>query len=304
MYRKKVEHSIYGTFYVEEESFLEFHRTLAGLSALESVAEKFAEHGVGPEDMEPAFFKTQSNGEEIVFYKILDQNSPKEMTLGVTYDEDRFPLFPRDDGFWKPGRSRPRPGADASAQENSSSANSQPSGTGDAERTSGPHPKLRISPDRSKEAEMIQQIKNARKQFATNLLSEEHQTAIWRHTQLIRADDPENALTEALEAIGANDLNITYKSAATILKFLENPSAPENIRAGSEDAGGPDGSPGSRDESSRDEINREDGSRTESSQDHGEHEADASTETADEGSEDEGSENEDSTLEPNDELPY
>lgn len=226
MYRKKVDHPIYGTFYVEEESFLEFHRTLAGLSRLEDVVEEFQKHGVEPEDMEPGFIKVRDDGKEIVYYKVLDATSGKEMTLGVTQDEDRFSLYPRDDAFWEPGGDESRPDGSEARQRAPARGEPAPSSNGQSSTTTT-HEKLRIPPSRSDEAEMIQQIKNARQQWATNTLNEEHQTAIWRHVQRIRADDPEEALNEALGELGAKDLTITYASAAKLLKIVENPSVME-----------------------------------------------------------------------------
>ena len=248
MYRKTVSHPIYGTFEVEEESFLDFHRTLSGLSRLEDAAEEFASHGVGVEDMEPGFIKVKDDGREIVYWKILDQHSGKEMTLGVTQDEDRFPLYPREDGYWEPEGSGGRPDSSRSgssrsgsktsrrappAGENGSSEGSPKNGQSSKAGASGDlHERLAIPPRRSEEAETIQKIKNAREQWATNVLDEDHQKAIWRHVQRIRADDPKAALEKGLSKIESEDLTITYAAAETLLKIVENPSVIEGEGAG------------------------------------------------------------------------
>jgi len=231
MYRKKVSHPIYGEFIIEEEDFLDFHRTLAGLSQLVDAAEEFASHGVAVEDMEPGFIKVKDDGREIVYWKILDESSGKEMTLGVTEDEDRFPLYPREDGYWEPDGDRGRPksnrsGSGANGQAppgvNASGSNApQENGSGDL------HERLSTDPRRSEESEMIDQIKNAKEQWATNTLDEAHQKAIWRHVQRIRADDPKDALQVALSRVGSEDLSITYAAAEKLLNMLENPSMME-----------------------------------------------------------------------------
>jgi len=249
MYRKTVSHPIYGTFEVEEESFLDFHRTLSGLSRLEDAAEEFASHGVGVEDMEPGFIKVKDDGREIVYWKILDQHSGKEMTLGVTHDEDRFPLYPREDGYWEPDGGEGRPDSSRSGSKTSRRAppsggkNGSPEGApeegspknGRPSEAGAPgdlHERLAIPPRRSDEAETIQKIKNAREQWATNVLDEDHQKAIWRHVQRIRADDPKAALEKGLSKIESEDLTITYAAAETLLKMVENPSVMEGEGAG------------------------------------------------------------------------
>jgi len=241
MYRKKVSHPIYGQFIIEEEDFLDFHRTLAGLSGLEDAAAEFASHGVEVEDMEPGFIKVKDDGREIVYWKILDESSGKEMTLGLTEDEDRFPLYPREDGYWEPDSSGGRPESKRSESGTSEGPPprgknghaSEPKSGASGANSSGAnasgdlHENLAIAPRRSEEAEMIRQIKNANQQWATNILDEDHQKAIWRHVQRIRADDPEEALGEALEEIGSEDLTVTYAGAAKVLKMIENPSLME-----------------------------------------------------------------------------
>lgn len=230
MYRKKVSHPIYGTFYVEEEDFLDFHRTLAGLSQLEDAAEEFASHGVEVEDMEPGFIKVRDDGKEIVYWKILDATSEKQMTLGVTHDEDRFPFYPREDGYWEPEGQGARPDGSKTSRRAPARGESDPSENGQSTETTSTtttHEKLAMPPGRSDEAKQIQQIKNAQQEWATNILDDEHQKAIWRHVQRIRADDPEEALQEALSEIGAEDMTITYAGAAKVLKMVENPALME-----------------------------------------------------------------------------
>lgn len=227
MYRKKVSHPIYGTFYVEEEDFLDFHRTLAGLSRLEEAAADLASHGVEIEDMEPGFIKIRDDGEERFFYKIVDDSSGKEMTLGLTQDEDRFPLYPRDDGFWKPsdGKEDRPEGSKSRRGEPSRGEESRENGqSGGGSSTTTTHEKLSMSPSRSAEADTIQKIRNAKQQWAMNILDEDHQKAIWRHCQRIRADDPEEVLMEALDEVGASDLTITYATAEKVIQMIENPS--------------------------------------------------------------------------------
>lgn len=244
MYRKTVSHPIYGTFEIEEESFLDFHRTLAGLSQLEDAAADFASHGVSQEDMEPGFIKVKDDGREIVYWKILDESSGKEMTLGVTQDEDRFPLYPREDGYWEPegaggrpdgsktSRRAPPAGENGSPEGSPKNGQSSKAGAPEANASGDLHERLAISPRRSEEAETIQKIKNAREQWATNVLDEDHQKAIWRHVQRIRADDPKAALEKGLSKIESEDLTITYAAAETLLKIVENPSVMEEEGAG------------------------------------------------------------------------
>lgn len=224
MFTKKIDHPVYGTIKVQKENFLEFHRTLAGLHELRKAAEEFSEKGgPGPEQMRPGFIKVKAGGKEIVYYKILSEVSGAEYTLGTTRDDERFPLYNRDDAYWEPDGGGPRPQGSREQKEppQNESANS---GDGHSGGGDTPHANLKIEPRRSEEADEIQKIKNASGEWSTQTLSQEHQHTIWRHLQRVRKEDPKPLLGEILQSVGAEDLEITYSKAEDVIEKIEYPS--------------------------------------------------------------------------------
>lgn len=237
MYRKEMDHPVYGEIVIEEEDFLSFHRTIAGLQRLTDVVERFEEKGVDPSNMQPGFIKVKDGGKEITYYKILDESSRKEMTLGMTQDQERFPLYPRDDAYWEPDGAGERPTGSSEREEPSGGRRApargeKPSGgdgaAGGAQGGRGAQEedrdhRLRKDPKFSDERDKIDQIVNAREKWEGKALSDGHRKSIWRHCQIIRNDDPKAALQEALGVYGEEDLDITYDTAARVIRLLEQP---------------------------------------------------------------------------------
>jgi hypothetical protein len=252
-FKTTFESSVYGKVVVEEDDIRAFHKAVHGLIQIEEVADEFAEKGgVDYEKMYPAHVKMRAENagaEHVTYFQISEHGSRKTMSFGLTEDPDRFPFFPREDGYWAPESERDRrpPSSQApptstrntsrrntSTKSASTGPNRSRNGSKGAEKSNGqagPDPARRVVAERdsSPVVDAIDRIENAPDGWLGNTISDEHARALWSHLKHVRGGSgaaKESELRHLCSTIGVESLSdASYQQAQTVLSMIEDPMA-------------------------------------------------------------------------------